>query len=116
MTKQQIIDTIKAAEGKAWLELAKYDLEHKPVVTTWEQECEYAQNDVGHRTKLDVWYALKLLMNELGITADFDALHQEAGSIIHEIFTREQNARGIYYDEWGQQNNLTHEHKNEEDN
>ena len=101
MTKQQMIDTIKAAEGTAWLDMANYDLENKPIVTTWAQEKDYVENDIGHAKKLAAWYSLKTLMDELKITSNFDGAHSEATDINHQIWTREQAAKGIYYDERG---------------
>jgi hypothetical protein len=101
MKKADIIETIKRAEAEAWLALAKHDMENKPVVVTWEQEKDYAENHPGHRAALGAWYSLKVLMDELNINSEFAELHSEATDINHKIWLREQNAKGIYYDERG---------------
>ena len=101
MTKAEMIKTIKEAEAKAWLEIAKYSLDNKPIVTTWAEERAYNETDIGYIKNVNQWYSLKMLMETLEIDSDFDEAHQEACDIAHEIWTREQNAKGVYYDERG---------------
>ena len=101
MTKDNMIKAIQDAEASAWLELAKYDLDNKPIVTTWEQEKAFAQNDLGHVKLLNQWYGIKLLMDSMNIDRPFGEKAEEAADINHAIWTRQQNAKGIYYDENG---------------
>ena len=101
MTKGDMIKAIQDSEANAWLELAKYDLENKPVVTTWEQEKAFAENDLGHVKLLNQWYAIKTMMESMNIECHFCDKHAEATDINHAIWTREQNAKGTYYDENG---------------
>ena len=101
MTKDNMIKAIQDAEASAWLELAKYDLENKPVVTTWEQEKAFVENDLGHIKLLNQWYAIKTILENMGIETPYCDKHAEAVDINHTIWTREQNAKGIYYDENG---------------
>ena len=98
MTKQQMVETIQNAEVTAWLELAKYDFENKPVVTTWEQEKAWVEYDIGHTKLVNQWYGIKMLMESMNIEAPYGEKAAEATDINHEIWTREQNASGIYYD------------------
>ena len=92
---------MQKAEASAWLALAKYDLTNKPIVTTWEQEKAYAENDIGHVKLLNQWYAINTMLENMGIDTPYSDEHQEACDINHAIWTREQNAKGIYYDENG---------------
>lgn len=101
MTKNDMIKTIRDAEVSAWLDLAKYDLENKPIVTSWEQEKDWAEHDIGHTKLVNQWYGIKTVMESMSIAAQWNEKTAEATDINHEIWKREQAAKGIYYDENG---------------
>lgn len=96
-----MINTIQDAEVTAWLELAEYDLKNKPIVTTWEEEKAFAENDLGHIKLLNQWYGIKMIMDSMNIEQPFGYKAKQATDINHTIWLREQNAKGIYYDENG---------------
>ena len=101
MKKSDMIKTILDAEVNAWLELAKYDFDNKPITTTWEQEKAFTENDLGHIKLLNQWYGIKTVMESMGIASTWNEKTAEATDINHAIWMREQNARGIYYDDDG---------------
>ena len=101
MKKSEMIKAMQDAEVSAWLALAKYDLENKPVVTTWNEERAWAERDLGHTKLLNQWYGISMLLDSMSIDRPFGEKAAEATDINHEIWLREQHAKGIYYDERG---------------
>lgn len=101
MKKVEIYQTIKTRCDGLWLEMAKYDFDNKPVFVDTIASMKWDVEDIGHQKLLNQWYSLKLLMEELKIDDEFTSSAAEATEIRHEIFKREQHARGIDYDENG---------------
>lgn len=102
MTKANMIERIRLAEGRAWLALAAYDNAHAPVNGGYAAQMEFDRTDVEHLKLVSSWYALNQLMEDLSVESILDdEMHEKALDLNHDLFIRRQAAQGIFYDENG---------------
>ena len=106
MTKANMIKEIQNKEATLWMELAAYDNQYAPADGDYDREIEWDLNDDGHCQRVYAWSAVHDLMESLGIKSDFDSAEYQVASeltseLTSELFRRRQAARGIYYDERG---------------
>lgn len=102
MTKANMIEEIQKKEAELWLALIEYDAENAPTTGNYDDEIEFDKYDAEHNRLLNAWYQLSALMETLGIERDFNLLDNKiAFDLSTELFTRRQAARGIHYDEHG---------------
>ena len=102
MTKQNMIAEIQAQEAALWLALAEYDNRNAPATGSYSSEIDWDLTDPGHDKHLAAWCALNTLMESLGITSDNSLWERKAAmELSSDLFLRRQAARGITYDENG---------------
>lgn len=104
MTKANMIEEIRKKEASLWLDLHEYESVCAPDDGILEHEITWEKNDTEYRVKLAAWFAVSELMERLGIAHDMEREeYKRASEFAHDLFIRRQTAKGIYYDERGNQ-------------
>lgn len=104
MTKANMIEIIQNKEGRLWLEMAEYDSANAPITGSLSDQLRWETTDEGHLTALFAWNAVEELMEDLGIKINLNSPeHNLATELNNELFSRRQAARGVHYNERGEQ-------------